>query len=78
MKHKVEIKSITVYDKYGYHDETEVWLDGKLIGNGGYGGEPEDNYRSRDYDWVEPLLKSLAEQLGADVEITIVDEKGIK
>ena len=46
----------------------EVELDGQEIGGGTFGGEPEDNTENRDYSWVTPLVKRLAQKLGADVE----------
>lgn len=69
MKQKVKIKSITEWNKYhDWQDITEVYVDGECIVRESYGGEPEDNSRCRDYSWVEPLLKTLSEKLGADVE----------
>lgn len=49
--------------------ELELLVDGQTLGYGGYGGEPEDNTRHRDYAWVEELLYQLAKALGADVEV---------
>ena len=73
---KVLIKSITTENKYtDYRDEVEVFINGKSLGRGVYGGEPEDNSRGRDYSWVEPLLKQLAEELGAEVEIEKINIK---
>lgn len=68
---KVRIESITVNDKYHDNDEvTVVYVDNeRLPFNGWYGGEPEDNLRSRNYSWVEPILRALAEKLGAEVEV---------
>ena len=72
---KVTIKSITDYefDVYNCHEITSVEIDGKRIGGGWYGCEPEDNRRCRTYKWVEQLLKTLAEKLGAEVEIQIIE-----
>ena len=38
-----------------------------LLGEGRYGGEPEDNRRYRTYGWVEPMIKAVAQALGAKV-----------
>lgn len=46
-----------------------VEVDGKTLVEGAIGGEPEDNCIIRDYAWVVPALKAVAEKLGADVEI---------
>jgi len=54
---------------YGIEETTEVYVDGNKIGEGYFQGEPEDRLRCRDFDWVTPLLKTLAESLGAKVEI---------
>ncbi|MBA7629317.1 hypothetical protein ES703_36815 [subsurface metagenome] len=69
----VLIKSIS--DKCGEVEVTEVFVDGEKIGEGSYGGEPEDNHRYRDYNWVEPLLQKLAIKLGAEVELLRIDEE---
>ena len=71
---KVTIKSITDSEDFEIED-VEVYIDGEKIGEGYYGGEPEDNMRSRTYKWVEPLLKTLAEKLGAEVEIQKIEVK---
>lgn len=55
-------------------ESVRVYVDGALIGEGWIGGEPEDNCRSRDYRWVEPLLRELANRLGAEAEIVSVVE----
>ena len=70
---RVKIRSLDG-GKYSNWTGTEVLVDGVLIGQGSYGGEPEDNSRWRDYRWVEPLLKKLAEVLGASVEIERVTD----
>ena len=54
---------------YSHFDTIEVFVNGKSIGKGYYGGEPEDNSRSRDYVWVEEVIKSLAKELGATVQV---------
>lgn len=48
--------------------ELEIKVDGKYLGGGSYGGEAEDNCRSRDYSWVETVLRKLSIELGASVE----------
>lgn len=71
---EVIIKSISGSSRWKECVEhTEVYVDGKMLdAYCTYRGEPEDNYRSRHYSWVEPLLKKLAEKLGA--KATIVEE----
>jgi len=44
-----------------------IFIDGKMVGSGSFGGEPEDNSEGRDYAWVIPTIKSLASSLGANV-----------
>jgi hypothetical protein len=67
---KVTIKSMTGRNRYDDRlERTVVMVDGAEIGSGDYGGEPEDNCRFRDYKWVEPLLKTLGEKLGAEVTL---------
>lgn len=75
---KVEIRSINEEGGYDIFERTEVWVDGVLLGDGSYGGEPEDNRRYRDYRWVEGLLAKLAKACGAEVEctnVTVVEEE---
>lgn len=64
---KVVMSEITTprndYPRY----ELNVFVDGELIGGGGYGGEPEDNTHYRDYKWVQELVVELAKELGAEV-----------
>ena len=67
---RVTIKTIIRDGRDDWDDKdysTEVYVDGIKIGQGFYGGEPEDNSYHRDYSWVEPLLIKLAGQLGAEV-----------
>lgn len=45
----------------------EVFVDGKRIARGRFGGEPEDNYEFRDYAWVIPLIATVASKLGGKV-----------
>jgi len=67
---KVQIIQRTYpHQSYGFREEDEVYVDGKLIGGGCYCGEPEDNRRCRTYYWVPVTLQALAEALGAEVEI---------
>lgn len=55
--------------------EVEVIVDGDVVGAGTFGGEPEDNYEFRDYRWVIPLLKKMAERMGATVREGIVERE---
>ena len=72
---KVVIKSISGSSKWrDWIEQTEVYVDGERLEEWcNYGGDPEDNSRNRDYRWVEPLLKKLAESLGAEVTIEVED-----
>lgn len=65
---KVKIKSYDMETDYEPSEITIVEIDGKEIGRGRYGGEPEDNYRFRHYGWVENLIGKVAKALGAEVE----------
>lgn len=67
----VEIRIIAEKNSFGdiARERLEVYVDGVFVAGGGYGGEPEDNCRCRDYAWVEKALKSLSETLGATVRI---------
>lgn len=56
-------------------DRVEVFVGDELVGSGYYGGEPEDNSRSRDYSWVESLVEKLALKLGAEVECSSTKEE---
>ena len=60
----------------GPHEDTfcqlVVYVDGKQVATGCYGGEPEDNSRSRDYSWVETAIKNVAKELCPDVETEYV------
>lgn len=51
--------------------EISVYVDGQLVGDGFFGGEPEDNNAFRTYYWVVPLLTKLANHLGAAVETSV-------
>ena len=75
---KVVIKSYSgtssdPYDYRGLVEITEVIVNGESICVEGYGGEPEDNMRCRDYKWVEPLIKKISELLGAEVKVEKVE-----
>jgi hypothetical protein len=74
---KVIIKSKTISNKYRVREAVEVFVDNVSFGEECYGDieAPEDNSRGRDYSWIEPLLKQLAETLGAEVEIEEVSIK---
>jgi hypothetical protein len=76
-KPEVVIKSIYGSSKWrDLIEMTEVYVDGKSVeGWYTYGGQPEDNSRERNYRWVEPLLKELAERLGAKV-VMIGENRG--
>ena len=76
---KVRVESITsIIGKWGeFSESTKVYVDGKLIGEGDYGGEPEDNMRCRNYAWVENLLCKLVlalEPAGIDFEYIAFEE----
>jgi hypothetical protein len=76
--HSVIIRSITEEStrRFRLNIETvEVVIDGVVHGPFQYGGEPEDNVRCRDYKWVEPLLVTILEAVGANFEV-IKCEKG--
>ena len=72
---KVRIESITIPNEYEPGEKTKIFLDGELIIEGRYGGEPEDNARYRDYNCVESAFFKLAEKLGAEVEFVDKEEK---
>ena len=65
--HKVQIRNSN--DPESNFSRIKVLLDGELIGEGHFGGEPEDNSGFRDYAWVGPLFIKLAEKLGATVSV---------
>jgi hypothetical protein len=67
------IESITGVDRFGdFFEEIKVYDGEELIAHERYGGEPEDNRRSRDYKWVEPLLKQVIERCGEKAELVKV------
>lgn len=77
MKHSIEIQHVKEYWSQWADegiDTVRVLVDGKEIGRGTYGGEPEDNTRSRQYSWVEPLLGKLSEELDATISYTQTEE----
>ena len=51
--------------------EMSVYLNGTLVSDGFFGGEPEDNTSYRTYYWVVPLITKLANRLGAAVEHSV-------
>lgn len=55
--------------KYGDLRSVSLELDGKDIGGGEFGGEPEDNSAERDYRWVVPAFEKLATQAGLTVSV---------
>lgn len=71
---KVQIK-IVYSGEYGQYASVDVLIDGQSVGHGSIGGEPEDNSIERDYKWIRPTIQSLAEKLGAEVEV-IEEESG--
>ena len=66
MQHRLTITVAT--DDNSHYCTVDFKLDGESIGEGNYGGEPEDNCRGRDYRWVEKVIRKLAENLGVEVE----------
>lgn len=73
---KVEIRVVTEGEIWDTgRERIEVSVDGEYVGGGYYGGEPEDNYRFRQYAWVEELVEALAAKLGAKVAKTKVEEE---
>ena len=74
VEHMVEVRVTTNNDwNCTYKAEVALCVDGRVIANGTYGGEPEDNSRYRDYAWVEVALRALAEALGADFKLTEIE-----
>ena len=61
-----------VYDRAKYAF-VRVYVDGELVGDEYIGGEPEDNMWTRDYEWIAPMLQTLAEKLGAHATIVVDD-----
>lgn len=51
------------------HAEIRACEGETLLASGNVGGEPEDNLIYRDYKWIVPMLKTLGERLGAEVEV---------
>ena len=64
---------VSILDETNYHltysGYITLRLNGAVIAEGTFGGEPEDNSRHRDYKWVVEAMAALAEGLGADIEI---------
>lgn len=67
-----QVKINVKVDDEGYA-EINIYVDKKLIANESIGGEPEDNSYFRDYSWVVPVLRTLATELGAEVEFNITE-----
>lgn len=65
---------IVIEDQGFPYTYVNVLLDGTSIGGGGIGGEPEDATIGRDYSWIVPALKAVAESFGHPVEVEHVDE----
>lgn len=58
---------------WGNYSGITISMNGKVIASGCFGGEPEDNCRTRTYKWVLKALHELSEALGAEVDITEVE-----
>lgn len=50
-----------------------LFVNDELIDVGHFGGEPEDNSYYRDYDWVVPAFKRLAEKLNIPCEFEEIE-----
>ena len=68
-----QVKINVKVDDEGYA-EINIYVDKNLIANESIGGEPEDNSYFRDYSWVVPVLRTLAVELGAEVEFNINED----
>jgi hypothetical protein len=68
-RHKVRIEQHTEMGMDCPLESTKVFVDNEYVGDGFYGGEPEDNTRDREYSWVQSLLCQLSTKLGAEVEV---------
>jgi len=66
---KLTIRTVILEDYYDMREKDEFYLDGEKIGEGYYGGEPEDNSKGRDYRWVSEVIQKIAESLGAELEL---------
>lgn len=60
------------YDRAKYAS-IELYVGGKMVGDEYIGGEPEDNMWTRDYEWIAPMLQTLAEKLGAHATVVVED-----
>ena len=72
-KKKVTIERMgtDAYERIGL----TVKVDGVAVGYGSIGGgEPEDACEARDYRWIRPMIRALAEALGAEVETVQVKD----
>lgn len=52
-----------------YRHSFELHVNNQFVGSGNFGGEPEDNSYYRDYDWVVPAFKRLAEKLNVPFQL---------
>lgn len=57
----LEVKVIEEENDYDIRSRLEVWHDGKIIAEHYDGGEPEDNYFMRDWNWVSFLIERVYE-----------------
>lgn len=64
----VEIVTTESGDDWVEYETIDVRVNGRSVGGGTFGGEPEDNTRHRDYSWVDGTISNLANSLGANVE----------
>jgi hypothetical protein len=67
---KVKLDFVREETGWGDFESVDVYVDGKRVGGGTYGGEPEDNTRCRDWAWVEHTIECLSKALGAEVEVS--------
>jgi hypothetical protein len=68
---KVEIRMTA--QSFG-HADLEVFLNGDRVAGGHIGGEPEDNSYYRDYGWIKRAIAAVARRLGAEVELTEIQD----
>ena len=72
------MKNVTleiIRDTEGFQDDLVVRCDGKEIGRGSFGGEPEDNSIGRTYRWVPKIIGTLAIALGAEVSPIVTRDR---
>ena len=72
---KVHIKVVDIDNYECNAADLEVFVDGKLVDEGYFGGEVEDNSRFRHYSWVIPMLEKLSTELGAEVTLEYGEKK---